>query len=175
MIPSSPPGDPGVMADPAPGRLLKKSSDYLAQLEGNVLVVSRGAKLRGVCLKCGSHHELTLRTVHFTRLLALPPTLRRAELGIPLCVSCNKRWTAGTRASAAAIAAFAASIVALCVTDDPRKLLALCIVLFITCVLVARAYAIPRMLVARKMDDKFVDLSGAHPNAAQEIAEGSVR
>ena len=175
MTPSAPPGDPGVMADPAPGRLIKKSSDYLAQLDGDVLAVSRGAKLRDVCLKCGSHHELTRRQVRFTRFVVLPPALKRADLGLPLCVSCNKRWSRARAAVLASSAAFGLSVLALGLHEDHHSLLPLCLVLFVAVLVVVYAYARPRMLTAGRIDDRFVELLGCHANAAQEIAEGSAR
>lgn len=163
------------MGENAPGRLLKKSSDYIARIDGDALVVTRGAKLRGVCFKCASHKDLVRRDVVFTQIMFLPPTVRRAPLGIPLCASCNHRWSWARAATAFAGIAFAMSLIALFVREDHHALLPLCFVLFVGLLVTGFAYARPRMLTTRRIDDQFVELNGCHANAAQEIAEGSVR
>jgi hypothetical protein len=79
-----------------------------ARLEGDVLVVSKGAALRSVCLKCGKRDGIVRRDAKFQwtpmwarlsvvfctlgGLIAILVTTKRGNLSVPLCVPCNRRW-----------------------------------------------------------------------------------
>jgi hypothetical protein len=187
MNPYAPPGDPADTAEPGTKKK-KKRGDYHAHLDGDVLVVGRDTAFPSVCIKCGSHQEIERRTTKFqwtpmwarmsvlcaiVGLIAMLLTTKRAELQLPLCPRCNKRWTAARNALIAGVIALVGSIVALRLGDDPQSLLPLIGVAIVAFIVVAIAFVKPRMLQVRKIDDQVVELKGCHPGAAQEIAEGS--
>ena len=188
MNPYAPPGDPTEPVEP--GKKKKKSrGEYYARLDGDVLVVGRTTDFPSVCIKCGSHQGVERRAAKFqwtpmwarmsiilcalVGLIAMAITTKRAELQLPLCPPCNKRWTAARNALIGGVIALVASIVALRLGDDPQAFLPLIGVLIVGFIVVSLAYVKPRMLQVRKIDDQFVELKGCHQGAAQEIAEGS--
>lgn len=184
--PYAPPGDP---AEPGKRQKRNEPRGYYARLEEDVLVVGRDIEFPSVCIKCGVHKDIERRKakLQFTPpwaritlicgligLIVFAVTTKRAELQVPLCPACNKRWTAARNALIACVIALAASVVALRLVDDPKDLLPLVAVAVIAFVVVAIAFVKPRMLRARKIDDQYVELKGCHLGAAQEIAEGSL-
>jgi hypothetical protein len=186
--PSAPP--PGEPAGTPPGGTRSRSrADHSARLDGDVLIVRRDTSFPSVCIKCASHQGIERRATKFQwtpmwarmsvvfcalpGLIAIAITTKRAELQLPLCPACNKRWTAARNALIAGVIAIVLSLVALRLGDDPQSLLPLIGVVIIAFVVVALAYVKPRMLQVRKIDDAHVELKNCHPGAAQEIAEGS--
>ena len=192
MNPYAPPGDPAA-TDPGERergkKKKKKRGAYHAHLDGEVLVVGRDTAFPSVCIKCGSHHGVERRSAKFQwtpmwarmsivfcaigGLVAMLITTKRAELQLPLCPACNKRWSAARNALIGGVVALLVSLVTLRLGDDPRSLLPLVAVVVVAFIVVAVAYVKPRMLQVRKIDDRFVELKNCHQGAAQEIAEGS--
>ena len=190
MNPYAPPGDPGAVPEPGePATKKKKRGAYHAHLDGDVLVVGRDTAFPSVCIKCGSHHGIERRVTKFQwtpiwarvsvvlcalgGLIAMAITTKRAELRLPLCPACNKRWSAARNALIGGVVALVLSIALLRLGDDPRSFLPLIAVVIVAFIVVAIAYARPRMLQARKIDERFIELKNCHQGAAQEIAEGS--
>ena len=185
--PYAPPGEPAETDEPGENKKRKKRDGY-ARLEGDVLVVGRDIEFPSVCIKCGAHKDIERRkaklqwTPPWARitlicgligLIVFAVTTKRAELHVPLCPACNKRWTAARNALVGGAIALAASVLALRLVDDPKDLLPLVALVVIAFVVVAITFARPRMLQARKIDEQYVELKGCHLGAAQEIAEGS--
>jgi hypothetical protein len=189
MNPYAPPGDPAETPDPGePGKKKKKKrGEYRAHLDGDVLVLSRDARLPSVCMKCGSHQEIIQRPVKFQwtppwarylafcliGLIAILVTTKRAELAIPLCPRDNARWTAARNATIAGVVLLLGSFFAVRASDDPSPYLPVVLVAVVAFVVLAIVFVRPRMLQVRKIDEQVIELKGCHPGAAQEIAEGS--
>src|SRR5687767_5717716 len=102
-------GNPYAAPTAAPGYGAGGVRSYFAAMQGDVLVLQKHAPaLPGVCMKCGTTHEMQRRNAKFqwtpmwARLLvpfctivgaiAMLITTKKAQLDIPLCASCNARW-----------------------------------------------------------------------------------
>ncbi|MDB4942260.1 MAG: hypothetical protein JWP97_1794 [Labilithrix sp.] len=129
--PSLGPGvdDPGAEIEGAGTRRKrrKKRGGYYARIEKDLLVVSLDAELPGVCMKCGSHHELVRRHARFSwtptwarlsvllcalpGLVAIALTSHRAELAVPLCKTCDGRWRSARISLVVSVSVFVAVLV----------------------------------------------------------------
>ncbi|MBX3186134.1 MAG: hypothetical protein KF819_03925 [Labilithrix sp.] len=183
MNPYAPPKDADRAESPV------RRGDYHARLAGDVLVVGKGARLPPVCLKCGARDGVSHRHTKFSwtpvwarlsvllctllGLIAILVTTKKGELGVPLCVSCNARWTAGRNAVIGGVVMFVGGILLLRVGDDPTIGFGVLGVGFVAFLALTLGVARPRMLQVRKIDDQYLELKGFHQGAAREIADGA--
>jgi hypothetical protein len=168
----------------------KKRGRYTARLAGEALVISNALHapvLPAVCMKCGSHEGIVRRKVVFQwrpvwarflvfciiGLIILVVTTRRATLEIPLCASCNARWSAARNAGIAGVVVLVAALVAVRTTDQAARGLAALLALIVAFVVLSVAFVRPRVLPVQRIDDEEISLKGVHPDAAQEIVARS--
>lgn len=157
-----------------------------ARLVGDVLVVRKDAALPAVCLKCGARDGVVYRPTNFqwtpvwARLMvvfctlpgaiAMLVTTKKAALAVPLCPSCNARWSAAKNATVAGVVAILLGVFGFQLVDD-RSLLGLALLVTITAFVVAMVgFVRPRMLQVQKIDAQELELKGFHPGAAADIA-----
>ena len=166
----------------------RKKSRYVARLEGGALVVSHDADLPQVCLKCGTHDEITPRPTTFywtprwaralmflgIGLLLMLVLRAEADLAVPLCRRCSARWAASRHATVLAVLAVVAAIVVARLAESQRLIVGLVAFGVVLVVIAANRYGRPRTLRVKQIDaEHHVHLIGFDPAAAQEIVDGS--
>jgi hypothetical protein len=168
----------------------KKRGSYTARLEGDALVVSNAMHMPlfpAVCMKCGAHDGIVRRKVQFQwrpvwarflvfciiGIIVLLVTTRRANLEIPLCASCNARWSAARNAGIAGVVVLVAAFIAVRVTDAGRPAIGGLIALIAAFVVLSLVFIRPRVLPVKRIDDEQIILGGVDSKAAGEIVAGS--
>ncbi|MDB4938280.1 MAG: hypothetical protein JWP87_5252 [Labilithrix sp.] len=187
--PSNPYAAPAPATDDGP-RKKKKKGRYSARLDGDALVVANAKHaplFPEVCMKCGAHEGILRRKVQFRwrpvwarflvfciiGLVILVVTTRRANLEIPLCASCNERWSAARNAGIAGIVVLVAALIAVRSTGAGRAELGGLFALVAAFVALAYVFIRPRVLPVKRIDDAEISLRGVHPRAAEEIVAAS--
>lgn len=189
MNPYAPPRDGDGEPTQKTTRTKKKRGRYSARYEGNVLVVSRDADLPSVCMKCGTHDGIMRRSANFQwtpmwarmlvplcalgGLIAMSITRKMATLAVPLCTSCNGKWTAGRNAIIAGVVAIVLAFVYVRTVDDPKGALGVLGIVVVAFLGLAFFFARPRMLQVDKIDDREIHLKGFHTAAGDEIIDGA--
>lgn len=158
---------------------------YFAAQQGDVLVLSKHAPaLPGVCMKCGTTHDIQRRNVKFqwtpvwARMMvvlctiggaiAMLVTTKKAQLDIPLCAPCNTRWGQAFAALIGGIVALVLSLFSIQALEQYGAILFFAVLVgFVGTML---GFVRPRMLQVHKIDDQNVELKGVHPEAARAIA-----
>ena len=148
---------------------------YYAAMQGDVLVLQKHAPaLPGVCMKCGTTHDIQRRNVKFqwtpmwARMIAMLVTTKKAQLEIPLCAPCNAKWGQAVAALIGGIVALVLSIFGIGQLHEVGGILFFVVLAaFIGLML---GFVKPRMLQVHKIDDQNVELKGVHPEAARAIA-----
>ena len=158
---------------------------YYAAMQGDVLVLQKHAPaLPGVCMKCGTTHDIQRRNVKFqwtpmwARMMvvlctiggaiAMLVTTKKAQLEIPLCAPCNAKWGQAVAALIGGIVALVLSIFGIGQLHEVGGILFFVVLAaFIGLML---GFVKPRMLQVHKIDDQNVELKGVHPEAARAIA-----
>jgi uncharacterized membrane protein YeaQ/YmgE (transglycosylase-associated protein family) len=182
--PYAPPSD---QAPPETTKKRRKRGRYAARLDGTLLVVSRDAELPGVCMKCGAHDEIVRRDAKlqwtpvwarflvfcFIGAILVLLTTKRAQLAIPLCVPCDKRWGTARGVAIGGVVTFLAAFVAMRFSDAGVTGVGLFVATLAAFIVVTVVYVRPRMLQAKRIDDAEITIKGVAPSAAQEIVEGS--
>ena len=181
---------PGEAAPPEKKKKKKKRGRYTARFESSdTLVVSQGAELPDVCMKCGIHDEIMRRPAKFQwtplwsrmllpfcalgGILAMALTRKHAELAVPLCVPCNGRWSAARNVSIAGVVLLILTLVGLRMTEAGQLFLGALLAAVAVFLVVTFAFVRPRMLRTNRIDDDDVHLVGVAHAAAQEIVDGS--
>jgi hypothetical protein len=153
--------------------------------------VAQGALLPMCCVKCGARQPLVPRDVTFVWTppwiwaflplgVLIPVVLsavltRRARLRLPLCESCNRRWSTGVLIGVATALGLVGGLVggiALMVNDlVPAGLALLCtgvLAPFLIGPLVTR----PRFLRAKRIDERgWITIAGMHADARTALLE----
>ena len=157
---------------------------YFAAMQGDVLVVSKHAPaLPGVCMKCGTTHDMQRRNAKFqwtpmwARLLvpfctivgaiAMLITTKKAQLDIPLCAPCNARWGQAFAAIIGGVVALVLSLFSIQALEQAGAILFF--VILAGFVGLMFGFVRPRMLQVHKIDDQNIELKGVHPDAARAI------
>jgi hypothetical protein len=167
---------------PSAGRARGK---YYAALDGEKLVVQKDAELPSVCLKCGSHDGILRRKAKFqwtpvwarilvpfcwpAGLIAILATTKRGTLDVPLCGSCNARWSQAVGAIVVGVVALVAGIFAIRAFDEPATGFIVFFVALAGFLGLAIGFARPRMLIADKIDEANLTLKGVDQGAAREV------
>lgn len=168
------------------GELPARRGKYYARLEGDKLVVQKDAELPAVCMKCGTHDGIMRRKAKFqwtpvwarvlipfcwpAGLVAMLVTTKRGQLDVPLCVPCNVRWTQAIAAIVVGVVLLVGGVFAIRAFDEPGAGFLVLGVAFVAFLVLAVAFARPRMLIADPIDEANLTLKGVHPGAAREIA-----
>lgn len=180
--PYAPPAD--VEPEPERRKKKKKRKNRPCEMDGEVMVVPRDAELPLVCMKCGGDGSDVVHvkkkfqwTPQWARFLVacggigaivMLVTTKRAELMVPLCPICAKRWRVATTLLIVAVVALVASIFAIRVPDDPTQ----GFVFFgfaLVGLIVASVVMRPRILQPKLIDENHVHLKGVHDNACREM------
>lgn len=191
MNPYAPPnaGHPESGDEPKKKKKKKKRGGYSARLEAGVLIVSRDAELPDVCLKCGTHDEIMRRKANFQwtplwarmllpfcalgGLIAMSITRKHASLSLPLCVSCDAKWTAARNATIAGVVPLIGAFLYLRITDDRGPALAVLIAAVAGFVALMLAFVRPRMMQSTRIDAAEVHLKGFDAGAGREVVDAS--
>ena len=160
-----------------------------ARMQGSVLVLSKHAQMPQICAKCGVQHGLTARHTKMSwvpgwayamvvfgwaiGLIIMAVTRKTAQVTVPVCDSCNKRWSQGNLFFGLSFlpAAFLYLLMIVFAGVDLPDAGAACMLLGTLALLVAPivvAFAVkrPRAVYPDKIDDHFVYLKGVHTSAA---------
>ena len=159
-----------------------------ASLRGDVLVVQKDAALPAVCMKCGTQENIVRRQGKFSwtpawaRLLVLVCTIgalvaillttKRGQLSMPLCASCNARWSGAIGALIGGVVALVFGVFALGAFDEPAFGAVLFFVILAAFVGVMVGVVKPRILQVHKIDDHVIELKGVHPEASRIFTGG---
>lgn len=172
-------------ADAPPEKKRKKRKKRKpCEMDGEVMLVPHDVELPLVCMKCGgdggdvAHVKKKFQwTPQWARFLVacggigaivMLVTTKRAELMIPLCPLCAKRWRLATTLLVVAVLALVASVFAVRVPDDPTQGLVFLGVALVGLVGVSVAMR-PRLLQPARIDETHVHLKGVHENACREM------
>lgn len=168
----------------------KKKRGYSAHLDGKALVLSHDAPLPDVCMKCGAHDGITRREVIFSwspvwvRYLIfciigvlLQLLMRvRASFVVPLCPSCNARWSHARYATLGSIGALVVALAgASFLQETYPKTRFLGAGMFAVAVLVHFAFVRPRTLPVHHLDENEIAFKTVNEGATKEILQGARR
>lgn len=175
-------------ADAPPEKRKKKKRKARAEkpceMLGEVMLVPRDVELPLVCMKCGGdggdvvHVKKKFQwTPQWARFLVMCGgigaivmlvTTKRAELMIPLCPLCAKRWQLATTLLIVAVVALVGSIFAIRLPDDPTQGFVFLVIALVGLIVVSRMMR-PRTLQPDLIDVTHVHLKGVHENACREM------
>lgn len=168
----------------------KKKRGYSARLEGKALVLSHDAPLPDVCMKCGAHDGITRREVIFSWSPAwvryaifciigvlLQLLMRvRASFVVPLCGSCNARWSLARYATHGSIGALVVALAAASFLQEAHPNARFVGPgMFGFAVLVHFAFVRPRTLPVHHLDENEIAFSAVNEGAIEEILQGARR
>lgn len=164
--------------------------------EGTLMDIPvRGAVLPPICCKCGAHHDLRGRTAklvwvnplaYLGLLGGLLPMMimvlvlqKRAEVWVPICGRCDRRWSQGVVFRYVAVAApfvlgLLAFYVADAIWDDVGKDVLASFAVFLVLILalpigVVKLVTEPRSLTAVKIDDYRAKVKGVSPELLRAL------
>ncbi|HJZ85540.1 MAG TPA: hypothetical protein VKN99_10235 [Polyangia bacterium] len=178
-----------VEAPPSAGR----AGGFLAQRLGADLVVEKNAPLPPICVKCARRDDLTRRAktfiwtppwvyiLIFVNLLVLIIVAlivrKRGALALPLCRLCNARWRNGQIWAGLSVLGLIALIVGGIVLGaglkEPWLMAAGLFAGVMAAVFINILVVRPRLLRAKKVDDRLITLTGLHPDAVSAIVEAA--
>lgn len=159
--------------------------DYVAELSGDDLVISKGAEFPSVCLKCGSKDASAAQEHLFQYnppyvipvivLCTMPGIIlmllvrKSAKMVIPLCEVCDAKWRGAKVWIAAAVGILIASLFIPFALGEPQALLVGLLVGFGAFLGIFLGVVNPALLRARKIDDEKVTIIGVHADAARYV------
>lgn len=154
---------------------------------GQTLVLSRDAEVPAVCMKCGSKQGIVRRLTQFQwtpvwarfmmfciiGLVVMLVTTKRAAMHVPLCATCNDRWSAARTVTIIGVLGLVAGFIAMRTLDDHALGIALLFLGVGAFLILSITYVRPRVVRAKRIDATSLQLDGVDPKAAAEIVEGS--
>lgn len=182
-LPSGAPAGPGGLAwsgvvQPPPMWAYSGSGEDLAVLQGALLPMC--------CVKCGARERLVPRDHTFSWTppwiwaflpfgVLIPVILsavltKRARLRLPLCESCNRRWSAAILIAVFTVIGFLVGLVggiALIANDLVVPGLLLLLGTVVAPFVIGPVVTRPRLLRARRIDNGWITIRGMHPEARQ--------
>jgi hypothetical protein len=164
-----------------------------ASWDGQSLTVPKQLSFPRVCLKCASGEVHSRRTQKFAftpvwarllvlvcwpgALVAMLLTTQRATLELPLCDACHDRWRkARNRSIGLGLGMFASIMLASFATASSRSpggglILLVGILIGAVGLLVGMNKLVrPHLILAKKIDEDFVTLTGVAPPAGERVA-----
>lgn len=140
-----------------------------------------------MCLKCGAHEGITRRptTFYFTppwaRLLMISGLgvllvlliRKEADLRVPLCGPCTRRWSSARHATLTTVILIVAAVAGMRWMHSPPLVVGLTsVAMILVAVFAVRVFARPRTLRATWIDGAHrIHLLGFAPEAAREIVD----
>ncbi len=178
-----------VEAPPSAGR----AGGFLAQRVGADLLIEKNAPLPPICVKCTRKDDLTRRAktfiwtppwvyiLIFVNLIVLIIVAlivrKKGALDLPLCRRCNARWRNGQIWAGLSVLALIALIVVGIMLgaglNEPWLIAAGLFAGVMAAVFINILVVRPRVLRAKKIDDRLITLTGVHPDAMSAIVEAA--
>ncbi len=168
-------------------RKKKPKRGYSASMDGAALVLSHDAVVPAVCMKCGSHDQITRREVVFSwspawvRYLVfclIGIILRvlmqvRASFVVPLCARCNSRWAAARIAGIGSLVILSAALASGPLLRHYPQARFIGVAAFVLFAAVHLVFVRPRVLPVHRIDEETIAFDKVNAEATKEILEGA--
>lgn len=154
-----------------------------ARLDGEDLVLERGATLPAVCIKCGTHEGVAHQPKKFQwtplwarlsivfctigGIIAMLVTQKKAELSLPLCGGCAHRWNQARTGTIVGVVVLLVLIFGARVSEEPAVFGIGALLGIGGFIALSMIFVRPRVLTVQKIDDATVRLRGFSPEAAR--------
>jgi len=167
-----------------------QSGRFAAHRIGDDLCIDKRAPWPAICCKCSTRNRIQYRGHTFVWatpwfwlglaggwvILAIVYFIarKRARVELPLCRRCNGRWrTAQLWRALVLVWAITAPIAAVLLDAGPAVGLTLVTSMFVVPIATILLYVRPRVVRARRIDDRMITLRGVAPGAIEAIFEAA--